>query len=140
MNSTDATARPEGSLLRIRDLFPGHRPSEKKVAQYVLSHVQWATASLLGPGDVAIGISHTGFTHDNVSALRIAREASGTTVCVTNHFDSPVTAVSDIRLYTAAQEPALRSSAIASHVEQLSIIDVLFIGVAGERSTGRRVQ
>jgi len=97
---------------------------------FVDSHVQCAMAALLGPGDVAIGISHSGFTQDIVDALRIAREAGATTICITNHFDSPVAAVSDIRLYTAAQEPAFRSGAIASRVAQLSIIDVLFIGVA----------
>lgn len=94
------------------------------------NHAQRAMAALLAPGDVAIGISHSGFTKDIVDALRIAHEAGATTICITNHFDSPVTEVSDIRLFTAAQEPALRSGAIASRVAQLSIIDVLFIGVA----------
>lgn len=97
---------------------------------FIDNHVQRAMATLLGPGDVAIGISHSGFTQDIVSALRNAHEAGATTICITNYFDSPVTAVSDIRLFTAAQEPAFRSGAIASRVAQLSVIDVLFIGVA----------
>lgn len=102
----------------------------RRCHSFVDNHVQRAMAALLGPGDVAVGISHSGFTQDIVDALRIAREAGATTVCITNHFDAPVTAVSDIRLYTAAREPAFRSGAIASRVAQLSIIDVLFIGVA----------
>ena len=106
---------------------------------FIDNHVQRAMATLLRPGDVAIGISHSGFTQDIVNALRIAREAGATTICITNHFDSPVTAVSDIRLHTAAQEPAFRSGAIASRVAQLSIIDVLFIGVA-QRDYDRTLQ
>ncbi|HLS91542.1 MAG TPA: MurR/RpiR family transcriptional regulator [Limnochordia bacterium] len=106
---------------------------------FIDNHVQRAMATLLGPGDVAIGISNSGFTQDIVSALRIAREAGATTICITNHFDSPITQVSDIRLFTAAQEPAFRSGAIASRVAQLSIIDVLFIGVA-QRDYDRTVE
>ena len=44
---------------------------------FIDNHVQRAMATLLGPGDVAIGISNSGFTQDIVSALRIAREAGG---------------------------------------------------------------
>ena len=44
------------------------------------------------------------------------RKAGATTICITNHLDSPITQVSDIRLFTAAQEPAFRSGAIASRV------------------------
>lgn len=36
------------------------------------NHIQKAMAAPLGPGDVAIGISHSGFTKDIVSALSIA--------------------------------------------------------------------
>lgn len=94
------------------------------------SHAQCAMAALLQPQDVAIGISHSGFTSEIVQALKIARNAGATTICITNHLDAPITEVSDICLYTAAQEPAFRSGATASRVAQLSVIDVLFISVA----------
>lgn len=94
------------------------------------THAQCAMAALLEPGDVAIGISHSGFTVEIVKALHLAKEAGATTICITNHLDTPVTEVSDIHLYTAAQEPAFRSGATASRVAQLSVIDILFISVA----------
>lgn len=100
---------------------------------FVDSHVQRAMAALLTPSDTAIGISHSGSTPEIVQALEVAKEAGATTICITNQIDSPVCQVSDIRLYTAAHEPAFRSGAIASRVAQLSVIDVLFIAVAQAR-------
>src|SRR5690606_13919163 len=38
MSSNEAHLQPDGCLLRIRGLFPALRPSEKKVAEYVLAH------------------------------------------------------------------------------------------------------
>lgn len=97
---------------------------------FIDNHVQSAMASLLEAGDVAIGISHSGSTKDIVAALAIARRAGATTICITNHIDSPVTEAADIKLYTAAQEPVFRSAATASRVAQAGVIDILFIGVA----------
>ncbi|HEX6971553.1 MAG TPA: MurR/RpiR family transcriptional regulator [Limnochordia bacterium] len=96
-------------------------------------HLQVAMGALLEPGDVAVGISHSGQTKDIAAALATARRAGATTICITNYLDSPVARAAAIRLYTATQESAFRSGAIASRVAQLSVVDVLFIGVAVRR-------
>ena len=59
---------------------------------------QVTSAALLGPGDVAIGLSYTGVTKEVVEALAIARQAGATTVCVTNFDRSPITQVADIKI------------------------------------------
>ncbi len=100
---------------------------------YSDSHMQAISASLLGKGDVAIGISHSGSSKDVVDALGIAREREATTICLTHHTKSPITKVAEIKLYTAARETALRSDAMTSRIAQLSILDVLYVSVALKR-------
>lgn len=94
------------------------------------THIMLTSAAVLKPGDVAVGISHTGATADTVEALRVAREHGATTVALTNYPTSPIAEVADLVLTTAARETTFRSGATASRIAQLTVVDCLFIGVA----------
>ncbi|HEX5116590.1 MAG TPA: MurR/RpiR family transcriptional regulator [Pseudonocardiaceae bacterium] len=94
------------------------------------THIMLTSAAVLSPGDVAVGISHTGATKDTVEALSQARERGATTVAVTNFPRSPIADVADHVLTTAARETTFRSGATASRIAQLTVIDCVFIGVA----------
>ncbi|KYH33107.1 MurR/RpiR family transcriptional regulator [Neomoorella mulderi] len=97
------------------------------------AHLQVMAASLLGPGDVAVGISHTGANKDVYEALKIAREAGARTIGITNFMKSPLTRVTDICLFTSARETRFRSEAMSSRISQLAIIDSLVVGVSLRR-------
>ncbi len=101
-----------------------------KANAFVDSHMQITRASLLKPGDVAVGISYSGETYEIVEALQTARAAGATTIAITNFSVSPVAGAADQVLLTASQENILRGGAISSRIAQLSIIDTLFIAVA----------
>jgi DNA-binding MurR/RpiR family transcriptional regulator len=90
------------------------------------------SSSLLGEGDVALGISHTGASRDVCDAMENAQTAGAKTICITHRATSPITKVSDIKLFTAAKETAFGSDATSSRIGQLSIIDVLFAGIANQ--------
>ncbi|HVV19150.1 MAG TPA: MurR/RpiR family transcriptional regulator [Pseudonocardiaceae bacterium] len=94
------------------------------------THIMLTSAAVLSPGDVAVGISHTGATTDTVEALREASDRGATTVAVTNFPRSPIADVADFVLTTAARETTFRSGATASRIAQLTVIDCVFIGVA----------
>jgi DNA-binding MurR/RpiR family transcriptional regulator len=94
------------------------------------THIMLTSAAVLGSGDVAVGISHTGATTDTIEALRTARQHGATTVALTNFPRSPITEVADLVLTTAARETTFRSGAMASRIAQLTVVDCLFIGVA----------
>ena len=94
------------------------------------THVALTSAALLGEGDVAMGISHTGVTRDTVDALAEARKHGATTVALTNFPRSPIAGVADLVLTTAARETTFRSGATASRLAQLTVIDCVFVGVA----------
>lgn len=88
------------------------------------------SAALLRPGDVAVGISHTGATIDTLDVLSEARSHGATTVALTNFPRSPITELADHVLTTAARETTFRSGAMSSRIAQLTLVDCLFIGVA----------
>jgi DNA-binding MurR/RpiR family transcriptional regulator len=102
-------------------------------------HTALTSAALLGRGDVALGISHTGTTADVVEVLEQARSRGATTVALTNFPRSPITEMADLVLTTAARETTYRSGAMASRLAQLTVIDCLFVGVAARsRNKARR--
>jgi DNA-binding MurR/RpiR family transcriptional regulator len=89
------------------------------------SHVQAISASLTGPDVTVITISHSGSTHETVTATKLAREAGATTICITNFGKSPLLAYADIVLHTMARETQFRTEAMTSRIAQLAIIDAL---------------
>jgi DNA-binding MurR/RpiR family transcriptional regulator len=102
------------------------------------THSALTSAALLQPGDVAIGISHTGVTTDTIEALAQARRSGATTVALTNFPRSPIVEVADHVLTTAARETTFRSGAMASRLAQLTLVDFMFVGVAQQTTDTTR--
>lgn len=88
------------------------------------------SSALLGPGDVVLGISHTGASRDVCDAMENAKAAGATTICITHRATSPITKVADVCLFTAAKETVFGSDAMSSRIAQLSIIDAIYAGIA----------
>lgn len=101
---------------------------ESKVV--VDSHIQAISASLTGPDVAVITISHSGSTHETVTATRLAKEAGATAICITNYGKSPLLAYADIVLHTMARETQFRTEAMTSRIAQLAIIDALIACLA----------
>ncbi|GAB3808599.1 MurR/RpiR family transcriptional regulator [Humibacter antri] len=94
------------------------------------AHDAVSSASLLGPRDVVIGLSHGGQTREVGELLRVAHAGGATTVAITNVPGSPVTRDADLVLRTSVRETTFRSGAMASRIAQLTIVDYIFVGVA----------
>lgn len=90
------------------------------------NHLQAIISSHLHPGTVAIGISHSGSSKDVVEALRLAKSGGAATVCITNVGQSPILAVSDIHLFTKAEETNRSILAMSSRIAQLTIFDSIY--------------
>ncbi|MDG4820387.1 MurR/RpiR family transcriptional regulator [Asanoa sp. WMMD1127] len=101
-------------------------------------HSALTSAALLGKGDVAMGISHTGTTGDVLDVLEEARSRGATTVALTNFPRSPIADVADHVLTTAARETTYRAGATASRLAQLTVVDCLFVGVAARNRVKAR--
>lgn len=94
------------------------------------SHIQAISASRCDPEVATITISHSGATHETVTATRLAQEAGATTIVITNFARSPIRAHAAIVLTTMARETRFRTEAITSRIAQLCVVDALIAGLA----------
>lgn len=102
---------------------------------YLDAHTQLTQAALLTPEDVAVVISYSGRTREEIDAIELAHGCGATVVCITNFPTSPAASASDIVLCTTAHEAiGLRSGAMTSRITQLAVIDCLFTAIATKES------
>ncbi len=91
-------------------------------------------AALTSPEQVAVGISHTGSSKDTVHALGLAKQHGATTICITNHSNSPLTRHSDYCLFTATRASQFREEELNSNLAALALTEALYVGICIERS------
>lgn len=96
--------------------------------------LQLITASHLKKGDVAIAISHSGRSRSVVNAVKRARLAGASTICITNFPFSPLAKNSDIQLITAAFVEHLNGEVISKRVAELCILESLYVGLLMKRA------
>lgn len=88
-------------------------------------HIQAMSASTMNPGDVAIGVSHTGSTKDTVDSVKIAREHGAFVISITDHPKSPIAGYSDVVLETFSRETPVKSGTGRSIVAQIFLAEAL---------------
>lgn len=93
-------------------------------------HNGLASAALLRPGDVALGISHSGETRETIEMIAEAGSHGATTVALTSFPRSPLADVADIVLLTATHATTFRPDALSARHPQLVVLDLLYIAVA----------
>ncbi|HEX5597532.1 MAG TPA: MurR/RpiR family transcriptional regulator [Micromonosporaceae bacterium] len=93
-------------------------------------HNALASAALQHPGDVALGISHTGQTRETIEVLAEAGSSGATTIALTSFPRSPLAETADIVLVTASQATTFRPDALSARHPQLVVLDLLYVAVA----------
>lgn len=94
------------------------------------AHKALTNAALLGPGDVAIGLSHSGRTREIIEVLAEAAEQGALTVAVTSFEKSPLAEAADVVLTTAVHETTFRLAALSALHSQLVALDLIYVAVA----------
>jgi DNA-binding MurR/RpiR family transcriptional regulator len=94
------------------------------------AHSALTDAALLGQGDVAIGISHSGRTREAIEVLAEASSHGAITVAVTSCPRSPLAEVAELVLTTASRETTFRADGFAAIHSQLLVLDVVYVSVA----------
>ncbi|MCW3841779.1 MurR/RpiR family transcriptional regulator [Micromonospora yasonensis] len=89
------------------------------------SQLQIMHASLLRPGDLAVGISYSGATKDVADMLAQARRAGAATLVVTGNRNSHVARQGDIVLVSVSHET--RSEPLAARACQMALLDALYV-------------
>ncbi|MEV6305999.1 MurR/RpiR family transcriptional regulator [Actinoplanes sp. NPDC051861] len=94
------------------------------------SHTALTNAALLLPGDVAIGLSHSGRTREVIETLAEAADHGALTVAVTSFNRSPLAEVADVVFTTSVLETTFRLAALSALHSQLLVLDLIYVAVA----------
>lgn len=101
------------------------------------AHQMYMTAEMLGPGDVAVGISNTGMTREVVSSMRVARANGATTIGISGH-PGPMLDHCDIHLIAETLENTDLYTPTVSRLSHLVIVDILSTAVSLRRDEAHR--
>lgn len=98
------------------------------------SHMAVMAAALMKHNQVFVAISHSGSSRDVVEALKVAGETGADTVAIVSQHKSPVSKVAGKVLIVDSPETNVKFEPMSSRIAQLSVIDVLSVGVSLSRS------
>lgn len=93
-------------------------------------HAQISSAVHIEKGDIAIGISYSGETKEVNFPLKLAKENGAETIAITRYNKNSLSKIADYTIYLPNYEEELRIGAITSRIDALTIIDILYLGVA----------
>lgn len=85
------------------------------------------------PGDVVIGISHSGRTKETVKTLEMAKENGAKIICITSFSLSPIYEISDCPICIYSDEVKYPMEAVASRIAHMTVIDVITVALALRR-------
>lgn len=91
-------------------------------------YLQEISASSLGKGDLAIGISHSGSSKSTVDAIRRARKSGASVLCLTNREDAMIGNWADLLLCTGNHQ-MLYGNAIFSRTSEIAVVDMIYVGI-----------
>ncbi|MBP1966287.1 MurR/RpiR family transcriptional regulator [Paenibacillus aceris] len=97
---------------------------------YTDGHSQLTAATLLDKSDVAIFISNSGSTMEILDSLEIVKKNGACVIAITKYNKSELAEKADIVLSISTPEVTIRSGAMGSRIAMLTVIDILFAGVA----------
>lgn len=93
-------------------------------------HTQITSSVHITDEDIAIGISYSGETKEVNIPLKIAKENGAKTVAITRYNKNSLSKIADYIAYLPNYEKELRLGAITSRIDALTIVDILYLGVA----------
>lgn len=90
------------------------------------NHFMYMQAALLTLSDVAIGLSHSGYSAETAHTLKIAKQNGATTVALTHSLRSPVTEYADYVLVNGNKQGKLQGDSIGTKIAQLFVLDLIY--------------
>ncbi|MBN6074803.1 MurR/RpiR family transcriptional regulator [Aggregatibacter actinomycetemcomitans] len=90
------------------------------------NHFMYMQAALLKETDVAVGISHSGYSQETAHTLKIAKQNGATTVALTHSLRSPITEHADFVLVNGNKQGKLQGDSIGTKIAQLFVLDLIY--------------
>ena len=118
----------ENSICTANDLLTKLTYLGLNCRMYGDYYLQSVSAGNLTPGDLAIGISYSGYSKNTVEMMQTARQAGATTLVLTNFENAKISEYADI-LLCASNQQFLYGNTIFSRIPQMALVDMLYVGV-----------
>lgn len=93
---------------------------------YTDAHLAAMSAAMLDPGDVALLFSYSGETRAINGVVRVAQRRGATTIAITSHRHTTLTALADVVLYASAREQPMTGENSTVRLVQKLVLDCLF--------------
>ena len=90
------------------------------------NHFMYMQASLLTKKDVAIGLSHSGYSQETTHTMKIAKENGAKTIAITHSLRSPITEYADLVLVNGNKQGKLQGDSIGTKIAQLFVLDLIY--------------
>ena len=98
------------------------------------AHLQQMAASLMKPGDILLGVSHSGKTSDIINMMKTAQNNQAETICLTNYLNSPLSHLAGYAMVSGVRNNPITGENASTRIVHLTILDALFTLVATKRS------
>ncbi|SFC90791.1 MurR/RpiR family transcriptional regulator [Clostridium uliginosum] len=124
------------SALVAMDLYYKLIRINKRVICHNDSHLQMTFSAVMEKGDVALAISYSGETKEVLKSVKNGKKLGVPIIAITRKaIDNTLASIADITLYIPAIEKDLREGAMSSRISQLTIVDMLYIGMVKDDIT-----
>ncbi len=90
---------------------------------------QLLSAATMGPGDVLIGVSHTGRSKSVVEAVKTAQERGAITIAITGSAKSPLLKHCSIIIQTGAIDDKTGGDIISRRIAEQTIMETLYLKI-----------
>lgn len=113
------------------DLYYKMSRINKRCIAHSDTHLQITSSALMEEGDVAVAISYSGDTKEVILCAENAKKNNIPLIVITKaSINNSLEEYSDVTLHVPFVEKSLREGAMTSRISQLTIIDMLFLGIA----------
>jgi DNA-binding MurR/RpiR family transcriptional regulator len=91
------------------------------------SHIMSILCTHMDSNDMVVAVSHSGESREILDAVKLARSKGCKIASITSFARSSLSKISDITLLSSSRETEYRSDAMISRINQLVIIDTLYV-------------
>lgn len=91
------------------------------------AHIQVANSASLSVGDLVLIVSFSGQSREVLLVAETAQVHGATVISITQAAENPLHKLSDLLLFSYADEQLVRTSSILARTSQLAVIDWLFL-------------
>lgn len=99
------------------------------VSSYPDPHLMNILLSHATPNDLFIAVSHTGESNEVLHAAQIAKAQGAKILVITSFDNSSLARLADVKLLSSTNNKKYHSEAMAARVLQLTIVDILYVGL-----------